>query len=551
MSSLPLPKAQSVFFIALVCAVLIRVLLFMQVPASLYWEEVALGYDAYSIAQTLHDHHGNFLPLVVFESFGDWKPSGYFYAAAPFMKIFGLHAWVVRLPSLLAGLAIAVGLSLLAGRMFNSRSIAAVVIAVAPWAIHFSLAAWEAHVALAYLVWMQVLLYPLIEGKKITWRSWLGASILATAAAYTYHAQRFIAPALCMLPWGIFILRQLLQKQLHDNILYLVKSTSVVFVIVVLAIGPLFWGQASHRLEETSIFTDITTIEKSNALRERHGFSLLSRLLYHRYVFFAGDVVGNMLTHFSSQFLFVRGDGNLRHSFGNWGMLYAVDALLIVLGITAAIRRKRWQLLYLLCWIVVAVVPASITRPVPHGLRVLPLYPALFLFSVYGAKQLFSSVAISHRKIFIVICTLVYLSGAGLFLRYYATHYRVASVQDWQYGYKEMISTVQRLQQENPNVQFTISREYGRPAMYYFFFTQAEPIQVQAAAQIVPMDQKEFLAYQQVEFVRSPGEVSSSSQVIASSPEFMRQVASSDTVTILKEVHDLSGNVVWVVYERN
>jgi 4-amino-4-deoxy-L-arabinose transferase-like glycosyltransferase len=88
-------------------------------PPSPYWEEVALAYDSYSIAQTARDHHGNFLPLTAFESFGDYKPSLYFYAAVPFIKIFGLNVFAVRLPTILASIAIIFGIAILTKNLFQ------------------------------------------------------------------------------------------------------------------------------------------------------------------------------------------------------------------------------------------------------------------------------------------------------------------------------------------------------------------------------------------------------------------------------------------------
>ena len=71
-------------------------------PPGLYWDEAAFGYDAYSLAKTARDHHGQFLPLF-FESFGDWKLPGYFYLLIPSVKLFGLSEFAVRLPSALLG----------------------------------------------------------------------------------------------------------------------------------------------------------------------------------------------------------------------------------------------------------------------------------------------------------------------------------------------------------------------------------------------------------------------------------------------------------------
>src|SRR3546814_592991 len=67
-------------------------------PPSPYWEEVAIGYDAYSVLKTGKDHHGTQLPVVAFESFGDFKPTLYFYATIPAIAIFGLNVFAVRLP---------------------------------------------------------------------------------------------------------------------------------------------------------------------------------------------------------------------------------------------------------------------------------------------------------------------------------------------------------------------------------------------------------------------------------------------------------------------
>src|SRR5215207_2988516 len=88
--------------------------LYQVTQLSPYWEEVALGYDAYSILKTGKDHHGNSWPLVAFESFGDWKPSLYFYAIVPFIQLFGLNTFSVRLPSILSGVAIVGGVGTLA-----------------------------------------------------------------------------------------------------------------------------------------------------------------------------------------------------------------------------------------------------------------------------------------------------------------------------------------------------------------------------------------------------------------------------------------------------
>ena len=78
------------------------------VPVSLYWDEASLGYNAYSIATTLHDEHGEFLPYSRFIAFGDYKPPGYIYIDALAVKLLGLSEFSTRLPSAMTGIILVV-----------------------------------------------------------------------------------------------------------------------------------------------------------------------------------------------------------------------------------------------------------------------------------------------------------------------------------------------------------------------------------------------------------------------------------------------------------
>ena len=138
-------------------------------PPSMYWEEVALGYDAYSISQTGLDHHGNKLPVVAFESFGDWKPALYFYTIVPFIRLLGLNVWAVRMPSLLAGIFTVLGVGFLTkwvllklneakDKHFNFKIDWMVVLGsgvatFSPWLINFARGGWESNLATAFLLW--------------------------------------------------------------------------------------------------------------------------------------------------------------------------------------------------------------------------------------------------------------------------------------------------------------------------------------------------------------------------------------------------------------
>src|SRR3989344_6701054 len=87
----------------IVLAAILRFWHVTQTPPALYWDEVSLGYNAYSILKTARDEHGKFLPLTNFGAFGDYKPPAYIYATVPSIAVFGLNEFAVRFPSALFG----------------------------------------------------------------------------------------------------------------------------------------------------------------------------------------------------------------------------------------------------------------------------------------------------------------------------------------------------------------------------------------------------------------------------------------------------------------
>ncbi|NMB57050.1 hypothetical protein GYA19_03880, partial [Candidatus Beckwithbacteria bacterium] len=82
----------------LVLAFALRFYQFGQIPASLNWDEVAIGWNAAAIWEAKIDQYGTRWPLS-FKSFGDFKAPFYIYGLSPLIGFFGLKAWVVRLPS--------------------------------------------------------------------------------------------------------------------------------------------------------------------------------------------------------------------------------------------------------------------------------------------------------------------------------------------------------------------------------------------------------------------------------------------------------------------
>jgi hypothetical protein len=522
-----------------------------------YWEEVALGYDAFSISQTLKDHHGNFLPLVAFESFGDWKPSGYFYVASVFTKFLGLSVLAVRLPSVLAGVMIVLGVGVLAwqiqksllpkiklGKYFPVLSM--LVAAFNPWAIIFSRAAWEVNLATAFLLWGVISFFQFLKQTSKNFSKQLiylvGSVILLTASMYTYHATRMIAPLLALglgLMWFNFKKPiQFLQK----NLKLIVPAGILGLILVTPILLSLTNKNVTQRFAETSILSDPQVVTLSNQLRETQP-GIIGKLTSHRYVLGSRVLLENYLTHFNFNFLFVSGDTNPRHSTQFTGLFYLSDALFILLGIGLIFANfKNKKLRFLLYWLIIGIVPAALTKATPHALRILPTLPVWIILISLGIDLIFRKFNKWHLSTLIIGG--VYLGHFLMFWNFYTQVYPQKYSSEWQYGYQQLMEFIGQDQFKNQTVYIT--REQGRPAMYYWFYNQTDPNLVQNTEQTTKKDQSEFLEFQNLKFVNSVNEVQNLPAIIATSeqhPSFEKY----KNVDQLLKVDLPNGKNVWQV----
>ena len=90
----------ALLFVTIILGGVLRLWQLGNVPPSPDWDEVALGYNAYSIMQTGRDEYGKFLPVVL-RSFSDYKPALYAYLTIPSILIFDLNTFSVNKSSVI------------------------------------------------------------------------------------------------------------------------------------------------------------------------------------------------------------------------------------------------------------------------------------------------------------------------------------------------------------------------------------------------------------------------------------------------------------------
>ncbi len=581
------------------CVVLGAVLRLWQwgaVPPAPYWEEVALGYDAWSILQTGADHHGNTLPIVAFESFGDWKPSLYFYAVAVAEAVFGLSVTAVRVPSLLSGLSLIItaGLltSVLADAVFESTDqqpqfhgisihlltllaagTAAAVQSAAPWAIHISRVGFEAHLATALLTGgILAVVWSIRYAKEKRGPHWgviIGAVLLALSM-YAYHSLRVVAPLIGLGLGSIWLATQVRccsWQQTLDDMQVAACTIIPTLLVVGLLLAPLVYSLTTNtvtqRFAETSRFSDLSLIEESNRMRDVAGDTTVARLQYHRGWFYLGSFLEGWMDHFRLDFLFLHGDENPRHGALFFGIMQWTALPLLIAGAIKLLRRRPWLLGALLSWYALAALPAGLTKTTPHTLRVMSGLPFFAVLSGLGMAAIVSwgtewaatwNVPRNIRSVvpmlLVSACAALLTLEAVWFMRYYHAAYASRSSAEWQYGYAEMMTVVNTLT-DDPDTPIIISRHEGRPAMYYWFYTQTDPRAVQAVANEVPRDQSEFEAFQEIIFPRrvdAAGPFAKGS-ILAGSAAEMDTLLEREEIVLRETITRLDGSIAWKIAE--
>jgi len=467
-------------------------------PPSPYWEEAALGYDAYSILKTGKDFHGNSWPLVAFESFGDYKPSLYFYATVPSVVIFGLNTFAVRFPSALFG-TLTVLLVYFLIKDKRTALIASLLLAISPWHLQLSRAGFEANLGLFLLV------------LGVFWSPALALSMFA------YHANRILAPLLFLVLAATGRIKNFWRS-------------SLVFLVLIL---PILWQFNSpvvrQRFAETSAFTTLEPIIKSNQLIAADGGGIIARLIHHRFWQYSQIFLTNYFSHFNFNYLFLQGDANPRHSIQTVGGLYLIEAPFLLYGLLQSLKKRTKTDLMLLAWLFLAPIPAALTLASPHALRSLAMLIPLTIFTARGV--------IRFKKIFFIILILEFSRYLYLYHQVYPNQW----ASQWQSGYREMVQYVDA--NKDKYNQIYITRSLGRPSIYYWFYTKTDPRLVQAVNNSVPKDQGEYLEFGKIKF--QDGNYLPDSLIVLSADTPPLSFAK-----LIKEIKNINKQTVFFIYEN-
>ncbi len=419
-----------------------------KVPAGLYLDEAAQGYNAYSILKTGRDEFGMSFPAA-FRSFADFKTPVYIYLIAPLIPIFGLSAFTVRFPSFIASVITLPILFFLIKKIspkgnFGSfvAAVSCLLLAISPWHILFSRTNFECNVALFLFLFGIYLFYLGLKKPVLI----VSAGIVLAIALPSYHSERLLVPLTII----FFLIRY--GKKLFDRP-HRPYSLIAIALAILISLPTLLIINTPGFLSRFNTLT--MNVKSSNGLVN----------------FFA-----LYFSYFSPRNLFFLGDYGERSSFPDLSTFYIWQLPFYLHGLYLIVKKKAYGELrnLTLFLLLVSPIPAALTKDPFSTIRALPLViPIIILISVsiFELWSLLKSqtarlTALAFSVLILLYSLLKLYSSVFVFNEYFRASY-------WNYGLEQVVEILKT--KTDQNLPVVVDNARGEPYSQILFYTQYDP----------------------------------------------------------------------------
>jgi 4-amino-4-deoxy-L-arabinose transferase-like glycosyltransferase len=380
-------------------------------PIYMHDAEVLFALHARSIAATLRDSNGTFLPLYFhMPSIGEnvWFHPMIVYFSALFLKVLPFADWSVRFPSVIVG-AIDVLLIYLVGlRLFRSRAyawLAAALLALTP--AHFI----HSRIEMDYLYpvpfvlgWLWCLLR--FDDTEEPWLMWLAGFVLG-AGFYSYIAAVAFMPLYIVFTWLFLFAKYRGIRRPH------------LWVTVAFCVPLIFF--VAWRILYPEVFSG--TAYRYAITRRGVAFGVLRLLNYN----LIGDYVSNYWNFYNPNFLFLVGSPNFQSSTRAAGVFLMPIALFLMVGLYEVAAKERARVSWLLiAGLLTAPIPAVLVEE-PYAIyREMEILPFAIVIATFGVRAMLRADR-RHWRALAFVALLAMPLQFGYFMKDYFTDYRLNS----------------------------------------------------------------------------------------------------------------------------
>jgi len=398
-------------------------------PIYMHDAEVLFALHARSIAATLRDTNGTFLPLYFhMPSIGAevWFQPMIVYFSALFLKVLPFAEWSVRFPSVVVGTIDVVLIYLVALRLFRSATYAvaaAVLLALTPaHFIHSRMAMDYLYPVPFVLLWLWCLLKFDETGRPHL--MWIGGFALGVGI-YSYVAALAFMPLYLVFTWLFLLAKYRRVRLVH-------VTTTIAFVLPLA--GFLTW-----RIIHPEVFAGTAyryAITRGGLLSGVRGMLRYNAI---------GDYLSNYWNFYNPNFLFLVGSPNFQSSTRAAGVfLIPVALFLAVGGYDVIVNEKPRVSALLLAGLLTAPIPAVLVEEPFAIYREMEIIPFAILIAAFGVRRLMRADRRLWRGVALAALVVVPLQF-GYFLKDYFTDYRLNSAGWFGWNIRAAVEKVEEI----------------------------------------------------------------------------------------------------------
>jgi 4-amino-4-deoxy-L-arabinose transferase-like glycosyltransferase len=437
----------------LAAAVGLRAYRLVDLPAGFFCDEAGNGFNASSLWRVGQDETGARWPLYVW-SFGvSYKNPIFVYSAMLPMALLGPTELAVRLTAAVYGSATVLAMFFLGRALMGPLVglLAALLLAVLPWHLHFSRIGFELITLPFFFVLACTSLVSWTRGRHTLPQ----AMVLFGVCLYTYVPAKLIVP-LFLAGVAVIYWRDLWARR---------RETMLAGFLLVVTAAPVAIFDLAHREQSGSYFRNTTLLARDEPPLE------LARLLVENYTAF-----------FSREFLFeASNDRIIRHSVGEHGELYPFFLPLLILGVIAALLRRDRAMRLPLIWLALYPLAAALMNEIPSASRGFIGAPAFALVAAIGAGALLRLVGQLSQRRAVVWGLQAALAIGGLAVLVPAVQHYWALYRDeyplysakyytgFQYGHRQVVDYFRRHYDDYDQLLLT-TRKSNQPETFLRFY---------------------------------------------------------------------------------
>ena len=435
----------------LLLGILVRVVGIGEAPRGFNQDEASAGYDAFAILKYGIDRNGMHNPVHLI-AWGSGQNAAYSWLCMPFIALFGLSVWSVRLPMALVGcVSLVIFYFLLKNIHRENKSfvlLGTFLFAIFPWHIMKSRWSLESNLFPDLVLWGTFLLSQYLRKGK---SGYLYTSMfLFGFSAYSYGSAYCFLPFF-VLPVGICLL-------LRKKVTW--KQALVCVLVLGVTVLPIL------------LFVFINTFDYPQI---ELGFLTIPRLYVNRHTEMASVFSGNFLESSLKNFrdalkiLVTQEDGLPWNAMPPFGLTYRVTLPLTLWGLVQClknIRKRNAQGPEFLMdlWFAASVLLMFVVKPNINRINII-MIPWMY-YTIAGTVDLAGRIPHGPKA-----AAVLFSAAFLLFAKTYFTDYQSMIEHKFSYGLGDAIT--QAAQAEADRVYVTDKTDM--PYIYTLFYTQTDP----------------------------------------------------------------------------